>query len=41
LGEDFTKFDTPLVEGVESPEDTLDEDAVLIEGDEFPEGGGG
>lgn len=35
LGEDFAEFDTPLVEGVESPEDTLDEDAVLVEGDEF------
>lgn len=35
LGEDFAEFDSPLVEGVEPPEDTLDEDAVFIEGDEF------
>lgn len=41
LGEDFAEFDSPLVEGVESPEDTLDEDAVLIESDEFTQGGGG
>jgi hypothetical protein len=30
LGEDFAEFDTPLVEGVDVPEDALGEDAHFV-----------
>ena len=41
LGEDFSEFDTPLVEGVDVPDHALGEDAHLVERDEAAEGGGG
>ena len=40
VGEDFAEFDAPLVEGIDVPDDALDENAVLVEGDDFAEGGG-
>src|SRR5690554_6916124 len=41
LGELFAELDSPLIEGVDVPDDPLDEDFVLVEGDEGAEGGGG
>ena len=37
LGERFAKFDTPLIEGVDVPDDALGEDVVFVEGDELAE----
>ena len=37
LCEHFPQFDTPLVEGVNLPDDTLCEDAVFVQSNEFSE----
>lgn len=41
FGEDFAEFDAPLVEGIDVPNGALDEDLVLVEGNELAEGMGG
>src|SRR6478672_5785351 len=46
LGDDrhrqgLAQLDPPLVEGVDAPDRALGEDAVLVEGDQLAEGGGG
>ena len=33
----FAEFDAPLVERVDAPDDTLDKDLVLVEGDQLAE----
>src|SRR3984885_8833806 len=40
-GEDFAELDTPLVEGVDLPDCSLDEDTVLVECNELAERCGG
>ena len=40
LGKRLAKLHPPLVEGVDAPEDPLDEDPVLVEGDQPAEGPG-
>src|SRR5262245_65153584 len=37
LGQRFAQLDTPLIEGVDTPDSTLSENAVLVECDEFTE----
>ena len=37
LGEDLAEFDTPLVEGIDTPDRALGEDGMLIQRDEFAE----
>src|SRR5213079_2311428 len=37
LGEDLAELDAPLVEGVDVPDGALDEDLLLVEGDELAE----
>src|SRR3954470_612559 len=38
LGQHLAQLDSPLIERVDIPDDTLGEDAVLVEGHELPEG---
>ena len=37
LARPFTELDSPLIEGIDAPDDPLDEDLVLIERDELAE----
>src|SRR6185369_7725754 len=37
LGQDFSELDAPLIERVDVPDDTLGEDAVLVECDKLAE----
>ena len=37
LGQGLSQLNSPLVKGVDAPNGTLGEDAMLIEGDEFAE----
>src|SRR5215475_85559 len=37
LGQRLAQLDPPLIEGVDSPDSTLSENAVLVQCDEFPE----
>src|SRR5262245_1525990 len=37
LGQRFAQLDTPLIEGVDTPDSALSENAVLVQCDEFPE----
>ena len=40
-GEDLSELDAPLIERIDLPDGALSEHRVLVEGNEFAEGGGG
>src|SRR5258708_12400205 len=39
LGQDLSQLDAPLVKGINVPYGSLDEDAMLVERDQFAQGG--
>ncbi len=41
LGKDLAQFHSPLVKGVDPPDDPLGEEAVFVEGDDGTQSGGG